>query len=287
MAPVGHASMQRRQVPQWSVAGASGSRSRSVITSQRKKNEPPVRWLLACLPVRQVAGCRLVGRAKDHVRILPHPAYPRALCPRLFHHWGTVHESAHPHITEPLPDERHQGLQALLHRFVIVAPVGVGAELRRIRVRLPRWRVVVVRQADHALRPGYQLARIQANVEVVGHVGHITVTPFAQPLLQAWSFVFKECRARHATGEKPEAVGFGFQQRALLGRGRHAGKVSFQQSAPKTATCSSRAATCSNPLTPSFRMCLFGTHNDRTTLQHHHLEAPGPREKQETTWRSP
>ena len=62
-------------------------------------------------------------------------------------------------VTFPLLYELHERLQALLHYFVVVAAIGVGAQLRRIGMRLLRWCVVVGR------RDAFDLVGIQSDAE--------------------------------------------------------------------------------------------------------------------------
>ncbi len=72
--------------------------------------------------------------------------------------------------------------------------------------------VVVEQYRHHRFGPVHQLARVEALVEVVGHVGHLAVAISVEPVFQARGFLFQKLRPRHAAKVEAQFGGFGFDE---------------------------------------------------------------------------
>ena len=161
--------MQAWQVPQWSVAGGSTSRGRSVYSSPRK--EPGS------------------GRPVEEVGVLADPSETGIARQRLLHDGGAVREGP---ITEGAClglDMVGKALQAASDHLVIVAAEGVSGDVAELRIPENGFGVgsaaeIVHAHADDADGSRHQLGRPGASHPVAGHVLELTVVAAVEPFEQ-------------------------------------------------------------------------------------------------------
>ena len=169
IAPVGHASMQARQVPQWSVAGGSASRGRSVYSSPRKNQEPADRLRrLVCLPIH------------------PRPALRGE---RFLHDRGAVGEGAVAEGADLGLDMVGEALKTASDHPVIVAAERVAGDIGELRTAQHGPGVgsaaqVVHAHADDSDGPRHQRRRPGAAYAVAGHVPELAVVAGVEPCEQ-------------------------------------------------------------------------------------------------------
>ena len=181
IAPVGQASMQAWQVPQWSVAGGSTSRGRSVYSSPRKNQDPAVRLRrLVCLPIHprpasRASGFSMTGGAVGE---------------------GPIAEGACLGL-----DMVGKALQAASDHLVIVASEGVSGDVAELRISEHGIGVgsaaeVVHAHADDADGSRHQLGRPGASHSVADHVLELSVVAAVEPFEQR-RFVGAQVDAGH------------------------------------------------------------------------------------------
>jgi hypothetical protein len=77
---------------------------------------------------------------------------------------------------------------------------------------------IVVEEADDGLRAGDEPGRVDAEVEVVGHVGHLAVAIGSEPVVEVPRFLLHVSRAGDAGAHEAVPLRRGLEPLRALGR---------------------------------------------------------------------